>query len=115
SLQVRLSGLELRRARPFGNGWLASQLWGQLGLTSFWRERMPEGREAVSWEKVLRLLVVNRLLEPGSEFGVHRHWFVESAMDMLLEENCCLSPLFSRPDSLVWYRISVVRSLRSRL
>jgi hypothetical protein len=33
----------------------------------------------------LRLLVVNRLLEPGSEFRVHRHWFVESAMDALLE------------------------------
>ena len=35
--------------------------------------------------KVLRLLVVNRLLEPGSELRVHRHWFVESAMDELLE------------------------------
>src|SRR5215813_4617887 len=31
--------------------------------------------------------MVNRLLEPGSEFRVHRHWFVESAMDALLEEN----------------------------
>lgn len=39
----------------------------------------------MSWEKVLRLLVVNRLLEPGSEFRLHRHWFVESAMDALLE------------------------------
>jgi len=85
SIQVRLSGLELRRPRPFGNCWLASELWHQLGLTEFWRERLPEGREAVSWEKVLRLLVINRLLEPGSEFRVHRHWFVESAMDTLLE------------------------------
>ena len=50
-------------------------------------ERLPEGREAVSWEKVLRLLVVNRLLEPGSEFRVHRHWFVDSAMDELLESD----------------------------
>ena len=85
SLQVRLSGLELRRPRPFGNCWLASETWRQLGLTEFWQTRLPEGREAVSWEKVLRLLVVNRLLEPGSEFRVHRHWFVESAMDALLE------------------------------
>ena len=30
SIQVRLSGLELRRARPFGNCWLASELWDQL-------------------------------------------------------------------------------------
>lgn len=85
SIQVRLSGLELRRPRPFGNCWLANELWHQLGLTEFWSERLPQGRETVSWEKVLRLLVVNRLLEPGSEFRVHRHWFVESAMDALLE------------------------------
>lgn len=85
SLQVNLAGLELRRPRPFGNCWLASELWRQLGLTEFWQERLPVGREDVSWEKVLRLLVVNRLLEPGSEFRVHRHWFVESSMDALLE------------------------------
>jgi transposase len=85
SLQVRLSGLELRRPRPFGDCWLASEVWRELGLTGFWQTRLPEAREAVSWEKVLRLLVVNRLLEPGSEFRVHRHWFVESAMDALLE------------------------------
>lgn len=85
SIQVKLSGLELRRPRPFGNCWLANELWHQLGLTEFWSERLPQGREAVSWEKVLRLLVVNRLLEPGSEFRVHRHWYVESAMDALLE------------------------------
>jgi transposase len=87
SIQVRLSGLELRRARPFGNCWLASELWDQLDLQQFWRSRLGTGREAVSWEKVLRLLVVNRLLEPGSEFRVHRHWFVESGMDVLLEED----------------------------
>jgi hypothetical protein len=38
----------------------------------------------VSWEKVLRLLVVNRLLAPGSEFHLHRQWFLASAMDELL-------------------------------
>jgi len=85
SVQVRLSGLELRRPRMFGNCWLGCELWHQLGLDEFWQHRLPEGREAVSWEKVLRLLVVNRLVEPGSEFHVHRQWFVDSAMDELLE------------------------------
>jgi transposase len=87
SLQVRLSGLELRRPRVFGNCWLACALWHQLGLDEFWRQRLPEAREKVSWEKVLQLLVVNRLLDPGSEFQVHRQWFVDSAMDELLEED----------------------------
>jgi transposase len=87
SLQVRLSGLELKRPRVFGNCWLACELWHQLGLDEFWRQRLPEAREKVSWEKVLQLLVVNRLLDPGSEFQVHRQWFVDSAMDELLEED----------------------------
>ena len=85
SAQVRLSGLELRRPRVFGNCWLACELWQQLGLDEFWRQRLPQGRETVAWEKVLRLLVVNRLLDPGSEFRVHRQWYVDSAMDELLE------------------------------
>src|SRR5580700_2279082 len=84
AIQVRLSGLELRRPRGFGNCWLANELWQQLGLQNFWEEHLEPGHEAVSWEKVLRLLVINRWLEPGSEFRVHRHWFVESAMDILL-------------------------------
>jgi transposase len=87
SLQVRLSGLELRRPRVFGNCWLGCELWHQLGLDEFWRQRLPEAREKVSWEKVLQLLVVNRLLDPGSEFQLHRQWFVDSAMDELLEED----------------------------
>ncbi len=87
SLQLRLSGLELRRPRMFGNCWLGCELWRQLGLDEFWRQRLPEAREKVSWEKVLQLLVVNRLLAPGSEFHVHRQWFVDSAMDELLEED----------------------------
>src|ERR1700756_1089513 len=84
SWQVKLRGLELRRPRAYGNCWLACELWRQLGLDEFWQQRLPDGREAVSWEKVLRLLVVNRLIDPGSEFRVHRQWFLASAMDELL-------------------------------
>jgi len=86
-LQVKLSGLELRRPRVFGSCWLGCELWRQLGLEEFWSARWPEGGEAVSWEKVLRLLVVNRLLAPGSEFHLHRQWFLSSAMDELLGED----------------------------
>ena len=56
--------------------WLLAgcELWRQLRLHEFWQGKLPEGREDVPWEKVLRLLVVNRVLEPGSEFRVHRQW-----------------------------------------
>src|SRR5882724_1101116 len=85
SVQVRLSGLDLRRPRIFGNCWLGCELWQQLGPDEFWQQRLPEAREVVSWEKVLQLEVVNCLLDPGSEFRLHRQWFVDSAMDELLE------------------------------
>jgi hypothetical protein len=84
AMQVKLSGMELRRPRTFGNCWLACELWQQLELAGFWEERLPRGREEVSWTKVLQLLVVNQLVDPGSEFRLHRQWFEHSAMDELL-------------------------------
>jgi len=85
SIQVKLSGLELRRPRSYGACWLGCELWQQLGLDEFWRQRLPEAREAVSWEKVLQLQVVNCLLDPGSDYRLHRQWYVDTAMDELLE------------------------------
>ena len=84
SLQVKLSGMQLRRARPYGNCWLGCELWRQLELDRFWEQKLERGREEVSWAQVLALLVVNRLIDPGSEFRLHRHWFDQSAMDVLL-------------------------------
>lgn len=63
ALQVRLNEMQLERPRAFGGCWLGCELWRQLKLDEFWQSRLPEGREGVPWEKVLRLLVVNRLLE----------------------------------------------------
>ena len=87
SIQVKLSEMELRRPRMLGNCWLGCELWRQLQLQEFWEEKLSSQvqRETVSWEKVLRLLVVNRLIEPGSEFRLHRQWFDQSAMAELLE------------------------------
>ena len=84
TIQVKLSGMQLRRARPYGNCWLGCELWGQLELGRFWEQKLPRGREDVSWSQVLQLLVVNRLIDPGSEFRLHRQWFDQSAMDVLL-------------------------------
>jgi transposase len=87
SVQVKLGEMKLERARPYGNCWLGCELWRQLQLDRFWSEKLPEGREGVAWPQVLELLVVNRLIEPGSEFRLHRHWFDHSAMDILLGQD----------------------------
>jgi hypothetical protein len=98
SLQVKLSGLELRRPRVFGSCWLGCELWRQLGLHEFWDARLAGSREEVAWEKVLQLLVVNRLLDPGSEFRVHRQWYLSTAMDALLGTD------FAVAEKDRWYR-----------
>jgi len=51
-------------------------LWQQLGLHEFWDARLAGTREEVAWEKVLQLLVVSQLLDPTSEFRVHRQWYL---------------------------------------
>jgi transposase len=86
-VQVKLSEMKLERARPYGNCWLGCELWRQLQLDRFWSEKLPQGREGVAWPQVLELLVVNRLIDPGSEFRLHRHWFDHSAMDVLLGQD----------------------------
>src|SRR6202790_1922386 len=87
SVQVKLSEMKLERARPYGNCWLGCELWRQLQLDRFWSEKLPRGRESVAWPQVLELLSVNRLIDPGSEFRLHRQWFDQSAMDVLLGED----------------------------
>ena len=87
SVQVKLGEMKLERPRPYGNCWLGCELWRQLQLDRFWSEKLPPGREGVAWPQVLELLVVNRLIEPGSEFRLHRHWFDHSAMDVLLGQD----------------------------
>jgi hypothetical protein len=87
SIQVKLSEMELRRPRAFGSCRLGCVLWRQLRLEEIWEEKLSEKvkRETVSWAKVLQLLVVNRWIDPGSEFRVHRQWFDQSAMGELWE------------------------------
>jgi transposase len=87
SVQVKLREMKLERARPYGNCWLGCELWRQLQLDRFWSGKLPPGRESVAWPQVLELLVVNRLIDPGSEFHVHRQWFDHSAMDVLLGQD----------------------------
>ncbi len=119
SLRVRLSEMELRRARSFGDCWLGCELWRQLELEKFWHERLEEKvrRDTVDWEKVLQLLVINRLLDPGSEFRVHRQWFDQSAMGELLGEDFAVAEknrLYRCLDRILEHKQELFAHLRQR-
>ena len=45
---------------------------------------MGQSREGTDWEKVLRVLVLYRLISPGSEWRLHRRWFDSTALPDLL-------------------------------
>jgi transposase len=84
AVQVRLDGLQLCRPRTWGACWLGDQLWRELQLDTFFAARLGRSREGTDWEKVLRLLTLYRLLSPGSEWRLHRHWFGTTALADLL-------------------------------
>jgi len=83
-IHLRLSEMRLCRPRQWGACWLAGVLWRELQLDRFWAERLPRSRKGTRWDLVLRTLVAYRLIAPGSEWRLHRQWFLDSAMADLL-------------------------------
>jgi transposase len=86
-VQIRLNQMTLRHPRQWGGCWLAMELWDQLGLDRFWEPRLIESRKGTEWLSVLKTLTAYRLLDPGSEWRLHRDWFKTSAMADLLSED----------------------------
>ncbi len=84
AVRVRLSAMSLERPRQWGACWLADMLWRQLHLDGFFGDKLGNSREGTDWEKVLRVLVIYRLLSPGSEWRLHRQWFGTTALPDLL-------------------------------
>src|SRR5512137_73146 len=83
-VHVCLDQLQLRRPRQWGACWLVSELWRQLRLDDFWREKLRPSREGTDWLDLLKILVSYRLIDPGSEWRLHREWYHRSAMRDLL-------------------------------
>jgi transposase len=83
-VRLKLSELRLCRPRQWGACWLALRLWEELRLDRFWAERLAPSRKGTRWDQVLFVLVAYRLLEPGSEWRLHRQWFERTALADLL-------------------------------
>jgi transposase len=116
-VHVRLSGLRLRRPRQWGGCWLACHLWDQLQLDEFWSPRLPVSRQGTRWLNVLKTLVSYRLLDPGSEWRLHRQWFERSAMGDLLGEDFDLAQkdnLYRCLDKLLAHKTDLFSFLQQR-
>lgn len=116
-VQVRLDQLQLRRPRQWGACWLACQLWEQLRLDGFWADKLPPSRQGTRWLNVFKTLVCYRLLDPGSEWRLHREWYGQSAMADLLGEDFGLvqiDKLYRCLDKLLAHKQGLFSFLRHR-
>ena len=114
TIPVKLSKMKLSKPRTFGDCWLGCEIWNQLGLDEFWAERIDTARSPFKYSKVLKLLTVNRLIKPGSEFYIHHHWFDQTAMAALLDcdyEIASKDRLYRCLDRIVSYKDELCKYL----
>jgi transposase len=116
-VQVRLEAMELHRPRQWGACWLACHLYEQLELDRFWARRLPDSREGTCWQHILQTLVCYRLIDPGSEWRLHRLWFEQSAMADLLGADYALvekNALYRCLDKVLPHKEALFSHLRQR-
>src|SRR5882762_3697352 len=116
-VQVRLGAMALHAPRQWGACWLACHLYEQLGLDRFWADRLEASREGTSWRHIVQTLVCYRLIDPGSEWRLHRQWFAQSAMGDLLGADYALvekNALYRCLDKLLPHKTELFDHLRQR-
>ncbi len=116
-VQVQLRDFFIRHPRQWGACWLFLELWRELQLDRFWKERLPDSREGTCWAHVLTVLCAYRLISPGSEWRLHREWFDKSAMADLLGEDFALAAkdtLYRCLDKLLAHKEALFGFLKER-
>jgi transposase len=119
-------------ALAVGDSWLLSALWHKLGFGDTFRRVLRNGRSSFDCERLLRVMVFNRLCDPTSKLGVLRwlegarvpaidastvtHQRMLRAMDTLSERAdamqqslaALLRPLIDQDLSIVFYDLTTV-------
>jgi hypothetical protein len=117
AVQVRLAEFSLQRPRQWGACWVACRLWQQLQLDAFWSQRLAASREGTDWKTLLQVLTIYRLLDPGSEWRLHRQWWASTALDELLGLPLPVldkDSLYRTLDKLLPHRDGLFQHLRTR-
>ena len=86
-------------------------------MDEFWAECLPDSREGTCWQHILQTLVCYRLIDPGSEWRLHRQWFEQSAIGDLLDEDYSLvekNALYRCLDKVLEHKEQLFGHLRQR-
>ena len=79
--------------------------------------RLPPSRKGTRWDLVLQTLCAYRLIDPGSEWRLHRAWFARSALADLLGADFALAEchkLYECHDLLLEHKAALFSSLQAR-
>ena len=71
--------VQFETAKPFGDLWALDALWQELGLGAALRRALRSSRRGFDAERLLRVMVFNRLCDPESKLGVLR-WLERVAL-----------------------------------
>ena len=116
-VRLRMAELTLHRPRQWGACWLALHLWEELRLDQFWSKHLPPSRKGTRWDLILLVLVVYRLLSPGSEWRLYRQWFDRTALPDLLGTDADLADihaLYRCHDRLLVHKTALFSHLQQR-
>ena len=91
-------------------------MWGRLDLDRFWGERLPPSRQGTRWLDILKILACYRLIAPGSEWRLHRHWYEHNALRGLLGSDRAIADdtLYRCLDKLLEHKQDFFSFLRAR-
>ena len=115
-VRIRVTDVEVRDPRQWGACWLALSVWDRLALDRFWGPRLPPSRQGTRWLDVLKVQVCYRLIDPGSDWRLHRHWYAQSALRDLLGTDRVIpsDTLYRCLDKLVAHKRAFFSFLRAR-
>lgn len=82
--EIDVHGVRTENSRTFGAVWLGLELLKRLGLLEFFREKLPTGKEEISWAEMATILVLARLVHPSSELYIAEHLYAQTALPELL-------------------------------
>ena len=115
-VRINIAEVALHEPRQWGACWLALSLWDRLDLDRFWGPRLPPSRQGTRWLDILKIQACYRLIDPGSEWRLHRHWYEHSALRDLLGSDRAIADdtLYRCLDKLLAHKQEFFSFLRAR-
>ena len=116
-VQVRLAELTLHAPRQWGACWDgADAVGGVWSWTGSGGHACRRARQGTRWLDMLKVQVCYRLIDPGSDWRLHRHWFEHSALRDLLgcDRVIASTTLYRCLDKLTAHKQDFFSFLRAR-